>query len=195
MKFDLIFIIQLQSSSQAAEQTTEHIHSLLHLVTSQLHLPRDSQSRPGQGEDSARRQGRSRRTGTGRTRRRSRQSGAADEDRGWRQKPLTRSKSCAVQDDIRLLPGTERNIDENDLQSAKKIRKPARSKSTAFDFKDASKNKNDKEEPSNNTSSINANVKSGPGKTLRRIKTFLSKSRKYQFENEEKFCSKYVHTK
>ena len=164
-------------------------------MTSQLHLPSDSQSRPGQGEDSARRQGRSRRTGPGRTRRRSRQSGATDEDRGWREKPLSRSKSCAVQDNIRLLSETEQTKNENNLQSDKKIRKTARSKSTAFDFKDASKNKNDMEEPSNNASSINENVKSGPGKTLRRIKTFLSKSRKYQFDTEEKFSTKSVRTK
>ena len=124
-----------------------------------------------------------------------------------KEKQLNRSQSCAQLDKLGLenflLDQTKNNAlskKDEQIRNDQKRRKKTRSKSTAFEFRDVFKHQIANFDQEKSLFNIDLNMKQktldskpGPGKALRRIKTFLSKSRKYQFDSEDKFSasSKY----
>ena len=115
------------------------------------------------------------------------------------EKQLNRSQFCTQQYKLRfeslLLDQTQVKViskkDEH-IQNGHR-RKKTRSQSTAFDFRNVFKRETVILEPEKSLCNIDLNMKQtimdskpGPGKTLRRINTFLSKSRKDQLESEDK---------
>ena len=195
-------LFQLQSSSQSYEQTTDQIKSLLYLVSSQLHLPSDRQDRPEVGGKSVRRQSRGRRAEPDLTRRR--QSRTRVENRKLKEKPLARSQSCAGQDSVMLkclVPETDQQndkVEKNKIKSFMNISKVVRSKSTAFEFRNVFKHKNPdngKDEDGKCKRFIKYDSNPGQGEALRRIKTFLGRSRKYQVESEDQHLTLYKPSK
>ena len=102
-----------------------------------------------------------------------------------------------------LLDQTQNNAlskKDEQIRNDQKRRKKTRSKSTAFEFRHAFKPETVNPDQEKYLSNLDINMKQktldskpGPRNALRRIKTFLSKSRKYQFESEDTFSasSKY----
>ena len=116
------------------------------------------------------------------------------------EKQLNGSQFCTQQYKLRfeslLLDQTQVKViskkDEH-IQNGQKKRNNTRSKSTAFEFRNVYKRETEILHTEKSVCNIDLNMKQtimdskpGPGKALRRIKTFLSKSRKYQFESDEK---------
>ena len=187
--------LQLQASSQSYEKTTSQLGSLLHLVSSQLQLSTYKLS--SHGGETRRRISRSMEENQHSTIRRSRGSSNKFEHNKKKESQLNRSQSCTQHDKL-LLDQAHDKKDEH-IQSGQK-RKNARSKSTVFEFRNVCKHETVILDTSlcnidHNMKQSRMDSKPGPGKALRRIKTFLSKSRKYQFESEEKVSASSKYSK
>ena len=193
-------------SCELYEKTTNHLGSLLQVVSTKLTLSSSRMSSSSDGE-SVRRRSREQSLRRGRSTHSSKTAGQKNK----KEKHLARSQSCAVQDKLSLdtfssagkRQGQRRVENKEEIKNEKSQRKRMRSKSTAFEFRDVIKPRieglhhelvPDRKDGDHHQTNLNAKHKNG--KTLRRIKTFLRRPRKYQFESETKtdsFVSFYFH--
>merc|ERR1719483_1439835 len=166
----------MNSSCEKSEHSTLQLKSLLQLVATQLTL---SSSQEG---ESMRRRSRSRRAQPGLTRRRSEHSSCIAEHKNKKEKHVVRSQSLVGQE------GQEQVCFESntDIDSIKTKKKKVRSKSTAFELRHVIRLRVDRFHPESGGESqkqADLNPKQKPGKTLRRIQTFLRKPRKWQSDS------------
>ena len=195
----MVSYLKMQASSKSYERTTNQ--PTKHLVSSKLKLS------SSYGGETGRRISRSREEKYESTRRRSIRPSNTFKHKMKTEKQLNRSQFCTQQYKLRfeslLLDQTQVKViskkDEH-IQNGQKKRKNTRSKSTAFEFRNVYKRETEILHTEKSVCNIDLNMKQtimdskpGPGKTLRRINTFLSKSRKETLESEDKVCasSKY----
>ena len=190
----------MYSSCKLYENTTTQLAYLIQLVETQLTL---SNSQDGETD----RRSRGWREEPDLTRGRSRDSRDKAVHKNRKEKHLARSQSCAPRDKLSLdnfspkLQNQEQKSFEKNLNEKPK-NKMMRSKSTAFEFRDVIKPRIESINPEQFPASkdkdrdqTNVDVKHKSGKTLRRIKTFLRRPRKYQFESETNSSDSYKYCK
>ena len=183
---------QMSLSCELYEKTTNHLGSLLQVVSTKLTLSSSRMSSSSDGE-SVRRRSREQSLRRGRSTHSSKTAGQKNK----KEKHLARSQSCAVQDKLSLDTFSSadqkrfENKEKEEIKNEKSQRKRMRSKSTAFEFRDVIKPRIEGLHPEvdpdrKDGDQTNLHVKHKNGKTLRRIKTFLRRPRKYQFESDTK---------
>jgi hypothetical protein len=195
----------LQASSKNYERTSNQHGSHIHLVPSQLKL--SSSRLPSHGGETGRRISRRSEEKYNSTRRRSRCPSNTFKHKTKTEKQPNRSQFCTQQYLLRfeslLLYQTHNKVisqKDEQIQNDQKRRKNTRSKSTAFEFRNICKHETEMLHREKSVCNIDLNMKQTnidskpvPGKNVRRIKTFLSKSGKDHLESEDKVSasSKY----